>query len=175
MVRPRIWAAALAITVVGVAGAVVAWLSLAGASFTGQQALSPYDQQAIVILASQSTLAGRWNDFLDDFNAPAALTGDEFVQHFGASLVTARMLVNDSQAVITRWRRLEPPAESVASHRFALDAMLATQHGFILLQNFLESAIETGVSDASLVERSQQKLDEAAVLWEQARESDRVN
>ena len=135
--------------------------------------LSVYDQRAIAILNQQSEINGEWNALLDELSAPVAVTTDaERIEQFNASLVKARSVVNDSQAIIVRWRKLEPPPENVTSHSLALDAMTATQSGFIAMQEYLEQAASSGIADAALIEESQARIDEATGLWEQARLSD---
>lgn len=170
LVSTRVWALAGAFVLTAAVIALV--ISELTPPIGDEPELSAYDQQAIAILDQQSAINGDWNSLLDELNVQIVGTDDDYVEHFNARLAKARSIVNDSQAIIVRWRKLDPPVGSDGSHSLALEAMESTQYGFIAMQEYLEQAASLGISDASLIEESQSHIDDASKLWEQARQAD---
>ncbi len=130
--------------------------------------LSEYEKQAIEVISMQNEITGRWNRTVEVFNDSYATSQREHFVLFNASLDSVRVLINDSQAVINRWTDIEVPDEHVSSYQLGLQALMATQDGLILFEEYFQNSVETSVSDQILAEEASAQLVYAAELWQAA-------
>lgn len=130
--------------------------------------LSEYEKQAIEVVAMQNEITGRWNQTVDMFNGSYVTSQRDHIVLFTASLDAVHDLITDSQAVINRWREIGVPDENVVSYQLGLKALMATQDGLILFEQYFQSSVDTLVSDQLQAENASAKLVYAAELWQAA-------
>jgi hypothetical protein len=173
-VRPQVWVVSSVFLITASVTVLVMYLLTPGVA-RAERAFTPYETEAISILARQSQVAQRWNAVLDEYNAVTAYAGPDYIEQFNASLDQTRRIVNDSQSVLSDWRALEPDPGAEDSHRYALQAMSSTQYGFILMQDYLQVMIEYGIGEARLIEESRRQFDAASDYWDLARRAEPLN
>lgn len=132
--------------------------------------MTEYERQAIDVVSMQNDITVRWNETVDMFNASEVASEREHIVLFTSSLDSVGVLVTDSQAVINRWRDLDVPDSHVTSYQLGLEALLATQDGLILFEEYFQNSVDTLVSDQIQADYASEKLAHAAELWKAAAE-----
>jgi len=135
----------------------------------GRSASDEYRKQVQDIIVRHNTISGRWNEFLDDFNAAEVDPIPEFYERFGrAADLTSRLAV-DSQSVIAEWKVIESPPDYEEAHRLALRALRTTQDAFLAFDEYFRRTVEEGFPPEELRHEGRAKLEEVASLWEEVR------
>lgn len=164
--------ASLASAATATAALLVASVYLAFFIWSGGQSttLTEYEKQAINVVSMQNEITVQWNQTVDAFNDSTVHTQDEHVVLFSTSLDSVHGLITDSQAVIDRWIEIEVPNEHASSYQLGLQALMATQDGLILFEEYFQNSIDTLVADQIRAEEASAKLVYAAELWQAAAE-----
>ena len=135
----------------------------------GRSASDEYRKQVQDIIVRHNAISGRWNEFLDDFNAAEVDPIPEFYERFGrAADLTSRLAV-DSQSVIAEWKVIESPPDFEEAHRLALRALRTTQDAFLAFDEYFRRTVEEGFPPEDLRHEGRAKLEEVASLWEEVR------
>ncbi len=135
----------------------------------GRSASDEYRKQVQDIIVRHNAISGRWNEFLDDFNAAEVDPVPEFYERFGrAADLTSRLAV-DSQSVIAKWKVIESPPDFEEAHRLALRALRTTQDAFLAFDEYFRRTVEEGFPPEELRHEGRAKLEEVASLWEEVR------
>ncbi|MCZ6538596.1 MAG: hypothetical protein O6922_02065 [Chloroflexi bacterium] len=132
--------------------------------------LSEYELQAIEVVSMQNEITVRWNQTVDMFNGSDVSSQLEHVILFTASLDSVHDLITDSQAVINRWTEIDVPDKHVSSYQLGLEALMATQDGLILFEEYFQDSVDTLVADQLRAGEASAKLVHAAQLWQAAAE-----
>ena len=130
--------------------------------------LSTYERDAIAVVVMQNSISEGWNEIVEAFETASIGSQDDHVVLYSTNQVAIRAMISDSQAVINRWNAIDVPEEHVVSHGIGLEALKATQDGFILFDIFFQSAIDTLVADQIQSDEAAAKLASARELWQQA-------
>lgn len=130
--------------------------------------LSEYEKQAVEVISMQNEITARWNQTVDMFNGSYVMSQREHIVLFTASLDSVDDLITDSQAVIIRWTEIDVPDKHVTSYQLALQALMATQDGLILFEEYFQNSVDTLVADQLRAETATAKLVYAAELWQAA-------
>ena len=93
--------------------------------------ITQYESEALDVVYMQNEITDRWNETVEWFNQSHVTSDDEHIALYSKSVIAARSLAADSQAVIDRWQKIEVPEENMASHQLALEALMAHQDGLI--------------------------------------------
>jgi hypothetical protein len=133
--------------------------------------LTQYESEALDVVYMQNEITDRWNDTVEWFNQSHVTSDDEHIALYSKSVIAARSLAADSQAVIDRWQKIEVPEENVASHQLALEALMAHQDGLILFETFFQNALDTLVADQIQMLEAEAKLTRSMELWKQAEQA----
>ena len=134
-----------------------------------RSASDEYRKQVQDIIVRHNAISGRWNEFLDDFNAAEVDPIPEFYERFGrAADLTSRLAV-DSQSVIAEWKVIESPPDFEEAHRLALRALRTTQDAFLAFDEYFRRTVEEGFPPEELRHEGRAKLEEVASLWEEVR------
>ena len=164
---------AFVLVMAGATGAMLtatAILLIAIGSGYGDAQLSEYEKQAIAVVAMQNEITGRWNRIVDLFNNSDVTSQREHIVLFTASLDSVYDLITDSQAVIDEWIKIDAPDEHVSSYQLGLEALMATQDGLILFEEYFQNSVDTLVADQIRADAATAKLVYAAELWRAAAE-----
>ncbi len=137
-------------------------------TYLGVNDVSEYESQAIAVVTMQNEITSRWNQTVDEFNATDVISQSDHVVLFSTSLDSVRGLITDSQAVINRWNEIEAPDKHVNSYELGLEALMATQDGLILLEEYFQSSIDTRIAGQLQAGEASDKLLYAAELWRAA-------
>jgi hypothetical protein len=134
----------------------------------GVNDVSEYESQAIAVVTMQNKITSRWNQTVDEFNATDVILQSDHIVLFSTSLDSARGLITDSQAVINRWNEIEASDKHVNSYELGLEALMATQDGLILIEEYFQSSIDTRIAGQLQAGEASDKLLYAAELWRAA-------
>ena len=143
----------------------------------GDPELAAYQAKAKPIVQAHNGLAAKWNEFVPRFNAVDEADVVTSVAVYEDGTLLTKNLVRDSQATMSQWRKLVPPAAAAESHALALRALELTQDGYIAYEDYFASAIvfsgitAYGPTDPNLAVTGNAKLREAAELWRQAQDA----
>ncbi|GEM_PF-1752087 len=165
-VRPQVWVAVALILVTGSAAAIT--ILLLASNRTDPQVVE-YRQSARTVITGHNGLARRWNEFVPRFNEVPTFAKPELDAAMADGLTLTTVLVRDSQAVLNGWRRIVPPESLTEAHRLGLAALEATQDGYIAYESYFRYASLDGFLDGTYADIGREKLEEAALLWDQAR------
>ena len=135
----------------------------------GRSPSDEYQKQVREIIVRHNTISGRWNAFLDEFNAAEVEAIPEFYERFGKAADLTSGLAVDSQSVIAEWRIIEAPPDFEGAHRLALRALRTTQDAFLAFEEYFRRTVEEGFPPEELRHEGRAKLEEVAGLWEQVR------
>ena len=138
-----------------------------GGSDTG---LTEYENRAIEVVSMQNEITERWNETVDMFNGSHVTSQQEHIVLFTASLESVHDLITDSQAVINQWTEIDVPDKHVSSYQLGLLALMATQDGLILFEEYFQYSVDTLVADQIRADAAEAKLVYAAELWQAAAE-----
>ena len=165
--------AGLALMAAATSALLIASVYLAFFIWSGSQGttLSEYEMQAIGVVSMQNEITVQWNQTVDAFNDSSVYTQDDHVVLFTASLDSVHDLITDSQAVIDRWIEIDVPNNHTSSYQLGLQALMATQDGLILFEEYFQNSIDTLVADQIRAEEASAKLVYAAELWQAAAEA----
>jgi len=133
--------------------------------------LTQYESEALDVVYMQNEITDRWNETVEWFNQSLVTSDDEHIALYSKSVIAARSLAADSQAVIDRWQKIEVPEENMASHQLALEALMAHQDGLILFETFFQNALDTLVADQIQMLEAEAKLTRSMELWKQAEQA----
>ena len=133
--------------------------------------LTQYESEALDVVYMQNEITDRWNETVEWFNQSHVTSDDEHIALYSKSVIAARSLAADSQAVIDRWQKIEVPEENMASHQLALEALMAHQDGLILFETFFQNALDTLVADQIQMLEAEAKLTRSMELWKQAEQA----
>jgi len=128
-----------------------------------------YQKQVREIIVRHNAISGRWNTFLDEFNAAEVEPIPEFYERFGRAADLTSGLAVDSQSVIAGWRIIETPPDFEGAHHLALRALRTTQDAFLAFEEYFRRTVEEGFPPEELRHEGRAKLEEVASLWEQVR------
>jgi hypothetical protein len=155
----------------GIAGAtlvlLIATVFVAVASSRGS-VLSEYEKQAIEVVSTQNDITERWNQTVDMFNGAYVTSQSEHIVLFTAGLDVVQDLVTDSQSVINQWNELDPPDDKATSYQLGLQALMATQDGLILFEDYFQNSVDTLISDQIRADYAEAKMTHAKELWQAA-------
>ena len=146
-----------------------AMISVVALGSRDRAASDVYEGQVQDLIARHNTISGRWNEFLDEFNAAEPDPIPEFYDRFDSAAGVIARLAVDSQSVIADWKGVEPPSDFADAHRLALRALRTTQDGFLAFEEYFRRAVEEGFPPDELRLEGRAKLDEVAGLWEAVR------
>ena len=152
----------------------VAMLVVIGIVVIGHQSggkLTQYESEALDVVYMQNEITDRWNDTVDWFNQSHVTSDDEHIALYSKSVIAARSLAADSQAVIDRWKKIDVPEQNIASHQLGLEALMAHQDGLILFESFFQNALDTLVADQIQMLEAEAKLTKSMELWKQAEQA----
>jgi len=133
--------------------------------------LTQYESEALDVVYMQNEITDRWNETVEWFNQSLVTSDDEHIALYSKSVIAARSLAADSQAVIDRWQKIEVPEENMASHQLALEALMAHQDGLILFETFFQNDLGTLVADQIQMLEAEAKLTRSMELWKQAEQA----
>ena len=152
-----------------IAGGAGATILVAAMQAGGGSALDEYEKQVQDIIVRHNVISGRWNEFLDEFNAAEVDPLPEFYERFGRASDFTSGLAVDSQSVIAEWKRIEAPPDFEEAHRLALRALRTTQDAFLAFEEYFRRTVEEGFPPEELRHEGRAKLEEVAGLWEEVR------
>lgn len=133
--------------------------------------LTQYESEALDVVYMQNEITDRWNETVEWFNQSHVTSDDEHIALYSKSVIAARSLAADSQAVIDRWQKIEVPEENMASHQLASEALMAHQDGLILFETFFQNALDTLVADQIQMLEAEAKLTRSMELRKQAEQA----